>query len=152
MDQFLKGFAFILTLCFIAACSQSSEPDQIRATIKTMQQNLEEGDIKEFLEAVDDQFSLNQKQDKKWLRSVLAYHYLKKSKVETAITNLDVDWNEDRPDEATVLITAFAAKFANWIPEEGRSFRFETHWLKQSGQWKLYRVQWLNPPEGYGYY
>lgn len=152
LNHTLKTLILIFTVCFSVACSQSSEPDQIRATIETMQNNLEEGDISAFLEAIDDQFLLNQKQDKKWLQGVLAYHYLKKRKVETAITNLNVEWNEENPEEATVSITAFAAKFANWVPEEGRSFRLETQWLKTSGDWTLYRVEWLNPPDGYRHY
>lgn len=129
-----------LALAFVAGCARSDPEREIRSTIASMAQSVEQRDPAVFLDAVAEDFSRESgafgKQDVK--RTLLAA-YLRNEKISVGAVVTDVRVEGDR---AFAKVRVIATGGAGLLPERGQTWEFDSAWRRERGQWKVFNAEW----------
>ena len=133
-------------VALLAACERPLTVDQqIIAAILEMEERIEAGERRAFMEYVSDDFSgQHGVMDRERLRAYVVLQLNRYQRLQGRLFPIDV---EDLGDGlATAWFRALVTGGANWIPENGQMFEFETHWRLEDGDWRLTAANWEPVP------
>lgn len=132
--------AALLALAFVAGCARGDPERELRATIATMVQSVEQRDPAGFLDAVAEDFTRESgafgKQDAK---GTLLAAYLRNEQIRVNAVVTDVRIEGDR---AFAKVRVLATGGAGLLPERGQTWDFDSAWRRERGQWKVFNAEW----------
>ncbi len=137
---------FFLALVSLAACSKPlTVEQQIIATIRNMEAHVEAGERRPFMEYIAEDFSgqdgtMNRDQ----ARALMVYQMNRNRRLHAQLFPIQV--KEQSETTASAHFRALVTGGANWLPERGRVFDFETHWRRQDDDWLMVSAKWTPTP------
>jgi ketosteroid isomerase-like protein len=136
--------AGLLALALAAGCGRTDPERELRDTIATMAQSVEQRDPAVLLDAVAEDFTRETgafgKQDVR--RTVLAA-YVRNEKIRVSAVVTDVRVEGDR---AFARVRVLATGGAGLLPERGRAWDFDSAWRRDGGRWKVFNAEWREGP------
>lgn len=131
----------VVAIMLLAACSRSSDEQQLRDAMATMQQAIEDRKPSDFMDYVADDFSApDASMDRRKIHDFLRLQVLRNQRigVTSATREIRIDGNR-----ATVTTTAtFTGSGGGWMPERGSIYTLTSGWRKDGGEWKLIQATW----------
>lgn len=136
-----------LTMLLMAAFSACSRPltveQQIIAAIREMETRIENGEPRQFIGHVSENFSgQNGQLNRQQLRGLVIYQLNRHQRLHAQLFPISV--NETGEETASAKFRALITGGPGWIPDQGQLYDFETLWRYQGGEWKLTSANW-NP-------
>jgi ketosteroid isomerase-like protein len=136
----LRVTSVLAVAVLLAACARSDPEKELRATIATMAQAIEQHQVGDALDPVADDFTRESgafgKQD---ARRLLAGVMLRNERIQLTATVTDVRIEGER---AFVKLRVIATGGAGLLPERGQTWEFDTVWRREQGRWKVYNADW----------
>jgi ketosteroid isomerase-like protein len=128
----------------LAACGRSDPERELRATVASMAQAIEQREPAEFLDALSEDFTRESgafgKQD---ARRVLAGVLLRNERIQLSAVVTDVRVEGDR---AFAKVRVIATGGAGLLPERGQTWEFDSAWRREKGDWKVFNAEWRDGP------
>ena len=134
--------ALVVTMMMaIGGCSRSSDDQQLRDAIQTMQQAIEERHPSDFMKFVADDFAApDNGMDRRQLHDLLRLQVLRNERIGVSLVTREISVNASR---ATVTLTAtLTGSSGGWLPERGSIYSVTSGWRKDDGDWKLIQANW----------
>ena len=132
----------LLTSLMLVACGDKlSVEQQIIATLRVMEEAAENGEHFEFIGYVSDTFEgQNGAMDRREFHRFMIYQINQKRRLQAQFFPIHVQ--ESGPDSASANFRILVTGGAGLLPESGRVFDVETHWLSDGSDWKLQMANW----------
>ena len=147
----MRGLRFVTILCCLLvsglpACSRElTVEQQIIATIRTMEAHVEAGERRPFMDYITEDFSgQDGSMTRDQVRAMMVYQMNRNRRLQAQLFPIQVTGTSDTT--ATALFSALVTGGRNWLPERGRVFDFETHWILLDGDWRLQSAKWTPTP------
>lgn len=137
-----KASALAVLVLTLAGCGQAlTVEQQIIATIRTMEERIENGEPGPFMEFVAADFSgqggaVSRDQARRLLLIQLNRHERLQAQLFPILVR------EVSATEATASFRALVTGGPGWIPESGQVYDFETHWRQVDGDWLVHAASW----------
>jgi len=133
--------AAIAALMLLAACGGDSVEDQVRETISAMESAAEEGQLIGFMSHVADDFEGRdgQMQREDFLR-FMTLQINRHSRVGAQVFPITV--TNDGGNFATATFKVLVTGGRGLLPEDGQVYDVETTWIRDGGDWLLWRADW----------
>lgn len=122
------------------ACTRSDPEKELRATVSTMVQAIEQHRVGDALDSVADDFTRESggfgKAD---ARRLLAGVMLRNERIQLSavVTELRIEGTR-----AFVKLRVIAIGGAGMLPERGQTWEFDTVWRREQGHWSVYNAEW----------
>ena len=141
LGRWLGVVALIVALVLIGACSRSSNEEQLRHALATMQQAIEDRKPSDFMDHVADDFAApDADMDRRKVHDLLRLQVLRNERIGVASVVREVRVDGMR---ATITITTtLTGSSGGWLPERGSVYTVTTGWRKDDGDWKLVQASW----------
>ena len=138
------SFLAMLLMATFSACSRPlTVEQQIIATIREMEARIENGEPRQFIGHVSENFSGQKGQlNRQQLRGLVVYQLNRHQRLHAQLFPISV--NETGEETASAKFRALITGGPGWIPDQGQLYDFETLWRYQGGEWKLTNANW-NP-------
>jgi len=132
----------LLTSLLLVACGDKlSVEQQIITTLRVMEEAAENGEHFEFIGYVSDSFKgQNGSMDRREFHRFMIYQINEKRRLQAQFFPIHVQ--ESGPDSASANFRILVTGGAGLLPESGRVFDVETHWLSDGTDWKLEMANW----------
>jgi hypothetical protein len=136
----------VLCAAFLVACSQPlTVEQQIIKTIGQMETHIEAGESRAFVGFVHPEFtgqggSMNRDQ----VRALILFQLKRYRDVEARLFTIDVD--DLGGNQALARFRALVTGGADWLPESGQVYAFETRWVRDGDEWLLLEASWRPVP------
>jgi ketosteroid isomerase-like protein len=132
--------AMLVAISMLAACARSDPEKELRSTIATMAQAIEQHQVGDALDPVADDFTRESGAfGKSDARRLLAGAMLRNERIQLAATVTDVRIEGER---AFVKLRVIATGGAGLLPERGQTWEFDTVWRREQGRWKVFNAEW----------
>ena len=137
----------LVAVWLIAAFSACSPPltvsQQVIAAIREMETRIEDGERRQFIKHVSEDFSgQNGQLNRQQLMGLVIYQLNRHQRLHAQLFPISV--NETGEQTASAKFRALITGGRGWIPDQGQLYDFETLWRYQGGEWKLTSANW-NP-------
>jgi len=137
----------LVAVLLIAALSACSPPltvsQQVIAAIREMETRIEDGERRQFIKHVSEDFSgQNGQLNRQQLMGLVIYQLNRHQRLHAQLFPISV--NETGEQTASANFRALITGGPGWIPDQGQLYDFETLWRYQGGEWKLTSANW-NP-------
>ena len=135
------GALLVTMMMVVGGCSRSSDEQQLRDAIQTMQQAIEERHPSDFMDFVADDFTASDNgMDRRQLHDLLRLQVLRNERIGVSLVTRELSINGRR---ATVTLTAtLTGSSGGWLPERGSIYSVTGGWRKDNGDWKLIQANW----------
>ena len=135
------GALLVTMMMVVGGCSRSSDEQQLRDAIQTMQQAIEERHPSDFMDFVADDFTApDNGMDRRQLHDLLRLQVLRNERIGVSLVTREFRINGRR---ATVTLTAtLTGSSGGWLPERGSIYSVTSGWRKDDGDWKLIQANW----------
>jgi len=132
----------LLTSLLLVACGDKlSVEQQIITTLRVMEEAAENGEHFEFIGYVSDSFKgQNGSMDRREFHRFMIYQINEKRRLQAQFFPIHVQ--ESGPDSASANFRILVTGGAGLLPESGRVFDVETHWLSDGSDWMLEMANW----------
>jgi len=129
-----------------AGCSKPlTTEQQVIAVIREMETRIEDGERRPFMSHVADEFSgQDGRVNRDELSGLVIYQLNKYQRLSAQLFPIRV--TETGESLAEARFRALVTGGANWLPENGQIYHFDTHWSKASGEWMLINANWSPVP------
>jgi hypothetical protein len=139
----------ILTLLVVLLTVSCSKPlttsQQVIAVIRDMEARIEEGERRPFMNHVAEEFDgQNGQMTRDNLRGMVIYQLNRYQRLNAQLLPIRV--TEPGEGLADANFRALITGGAGWLPENGQLYDFETHWIRQNGDWLLLKASWTPVP------
>ena len=142
--QLRPGFliATWLLIALISACARPlTVEQQIIAAIREMEARIEEGERRQFMSHVAEDFDgQNGQLNRQQLRGLVMYQLNRHQRLHAQLFPINVQ--ETGEGTASATFSALVTGGPGLIPSEGQLYEFETHWRYEDDEWKLARASW----------
>jgi hypothetical protein len=133
--------ALLVALLASACGEEPTVEQQVIAAIREMETHIEAGERRPFMDYVAEDFSgqhgsLNRDQ----LRALMIVQLNRYQQLQGQLFPIRVEPTGE--DSAAAHFRALVTGGANWLPESGQVFDFETHWRRIDGDWRLTAASW----------
>ena len=139
----MKFFLCLLftSLLLVACGDKLSVEQQIITTLRVMEEAAENGEHFEFIGYVSDSFKgQNGSMDRREFHRFMIYQINEKRRLQAQFFPIHVQ--ESGPDSASASFRILVTGGAGLLPESGRVFDVETHWLSDGSDWMLEMANW----------
>lgn len=127
----------------VAACGREPPEQRLRLTVAAMQEAVEKGQPKEFMESVTEDFVGNGSLDRAGLERLLKGQLLLNPNVTVQTGPLSVEMGAGDASSATVRFSVLlAGGSGRFVPERGEMQELVSGWREEDGQWRLYSASW----------
>lgn len=142
----LPAFIVLWLILFGAGCSQPlTTEQQVIAVIRDMEARIEDAERRPFMNHVADEFNgQDGTVNRDELRGLVLYQLNKYQRLSAQLFPIRV--TETGEERASAKFRALITGGANWLPENGQIYDFDTEWSKASGEWMLVRANWTPVP------
>ena len=131
----------LVGIMLLSACSRSSDEEQLRAALGTMQLAIEARQPSDFMDHVADDFTAPEAgMDRRQVHDLLRLQVLRNEHigVSTVVRDLRVE-----SGRATITMTVtLTGSSGGWLPERGSIYALTSGWRKDDGDWKLIQANW----------
>jgi hypothetical protein len=133
--------ALVFELGVLASgCGRAEPEEELRSTIATMAQAIEQHRVSDALEPLAEDFTRDSGAfGKQEARRVLAGAMLRNEKIQLSATVTEVRVEGGR---AFAKVRVIATGGAGLLPERGQTWEFDTVWRLEGGQWKVFNAEW----------
>lgn len=137
-----RFIAALLLALLAAACGEEPTVEQqVIAAIREMETHIEAGERRPFMDYVAEEFSGQQGSlNRDQLRALMIMQLNRYQRLQGQLFPIRVESAGE--DVATAHFRALVTGGANWLPESGQVFDFETHWRRIDGEWRLTAASW----------
>lgn len=134
----------VLLLAVLSACSKPlTVEQQVIAAIREMETRIENGERRQFIKHVSEDFSgQNGQLNRQELRGLVIYQLNRHQRLHAQLFPISV--KESGEETASANFRALITGGPGWIPDQGQLYDFVTLWRFEDGEWKLYKANW-NP-------
>ncbi|KAA9132002.1 hypothetical protein F3N42_07475 [Marinihelvus fidelis] len=123
------------------SCSSDSVEDQVRATIDAMETAAEEGAPIAFMGHVAEDFEgRNGQMQRQDFMRFMTLQINRHSRIRAQLFPITV--TDDGGNFATATFKVLVTGGGSLIPEEGQVYDVETTWIREGGDWLLWRADW----------
>lgn len=131
----------VALLSLLAACARTPDEQKIRQTIATMQQAIEAGAPRAFIDHVSTDFTGDRGSvDREGLHNLLRVQVLRNEHVNVLLGPIEIELQGER---ATAKLTAtLTGRGATAIPERVSVFSITSSWRRAGSTWECYNAQW----------
>jgi hypothetical protein len=141
----MKPGALLATWLFFVLISACSRPltveQQIIAAIREMEVRIEEGERRQFMSHVAEDFNgQNGQLNRQQLRGLVIYQLNRHQRLNAQLFPINV--KETGEGTASATFSALITGGPGLIPSEGQLYEFETHWRYEDDEWKLTSASW----------
>jgi hypothetical protein len=135
----MKFFTVLITVCCLTACSAgTSDEDQVRASIASMETAAEARDASDVLAFVADDYDDAQGFDKSQLRNFLRGYFLAHPKLDLVVNISQLEFPADGLAQAELSVTTVELN----DPDHAA---FKVEFRRVDGEWRLSRADRLRP-------
>ncbi len=139
---FLQAW-LIVTVIFLASCTEQPAEEALRHKLSLMEMGLEERKPSLVLDQLHPDFQSENGKDTVWLQRLLAYYNFKKIKITVVITNLEITLVDDQV--ARMEFNSLVTAGRGLLPDQGRVYKVQTNWHNVDGDWLLIYASWQLP-------
>jgi hypothetical protein len=132
----------LLLMAVLFACSQPMTVEQqVIATIRKMEEKIEAGERRRFLEHIAADFTgQNGAMSREQVRALVVLQLNRHKRLQAQLFPIHV--RETGENSATARFRALVTGGPSWIPESGQVYDFETSWRQEEGDWLLQAANW----------
>ncbi len=136
------AFGVFLAVLLLAACSEELSIDQqIIATLRNMEYAAEEGEHFELISYVSDSFRAQQgTMNRREFHRFMIFQINQNRRLQAQFFPIYV--KETGESTASAHFRIMVTGGGGLLPDHGQLFDVETHWLRDSGDWKLDGADW----------
>lgn len=129
-----------------AACSKPlTVEQQVIATIRNMEAHVEAGERRPFMEYIAEDFSgQDGTMTRDQARAFMVYQMNRNRRLQAQLFPIQV--TETSATTARATFRALVTGGANWIPERGQVYDFDTRWRRDGDDWLLVSANWTPTP------
>jgi hypothetical protein len=140
------GALAVLLMLVIAACAeQKTVEQQIIATIRAMEQAIENGERRTFMNYIAEDFSgQDGSMNREQVRALVVVHLRRYQQLNANLLPILVE--ELGQGAASAHFKALVTGGPGWIPESGQVYRFDTRWRLDNDEWLLLSADWTPVP------
>jgi hypothetical protein len=130
----------------LAACSQPlTVEQQVIAAIRQMEEKIENGERRAFMEHVADGFTAQSgRMNRDQVNALVVFQLRRYERLQAQLFPIRV--TETGPEEATARFRALVTGGPGWIPESGQVYDFSTAWRRIDDRWLLVGADWTPVP------
>ena len=135
-----------LALLFLAGCDEElTVEQQVIATIRQMEFEIESGERRAFMAHVADDFAgQSGRMNRDQVRALVVFQLRRYERLQAQLFPIRV--TESGPETATAQFRALVTGGPGWIPERGQVYEFSTAWRRQDGDWVVTGADWRPVP------
>ena len=139
-------FLVIVSGTLMLACSKPlTVEQQVISVIREMETRIEDGERRPFMNHISAEFDgQNGQLNHDQLRAMVIYQLNRYKRLHAQLFPIRV--TETGENAAKAEFKALITGGPRWVPENGQIYEFETHWLKQDGEWLLNSANWTPTP------
>ena len=132
----------LVLLAALTACDKPLTVEQrVIATIREMESTIEAGERRAFMAHIAEDFSGQQEvMTRDQVQAMVLFQLTRHKSLQVQLFPIRV--TETGSDSASASFTALVTGGADWIPENGQLFDFETSWLLVDDEWLLRSAHW----------
>ncbi|MEO7917338.1 MAG: nuclear transport factor 2 family protein [Dokdonella sp.] len=133
--------SLVSTILIFGGCARSTDEQQLRTAILTMQQAIEERHPSDFMDLVADDFTAPENgMDKRHIQDLFRLQVLRNERISVSLATRDIAVDGSR---ATITQAAtLTGSSGGWLPERGSVYMVTSGWRKDDGDWKLIQANW----------
>jgi ketosteroid isomerase-like protein len=137
----MRWIAVFALALLLAACHRPPDEQRIRDAIAAMQQAIEAGKPRAFIDYVTKDFTGNEGTvDRDGLMNILRAEVLRNERAGVTLGPIDVDVQGDR---ATVHVTAtLTGGSGSLLPERASVYAITSGWRREGSDWRCYNAAW----------
>ena len=132
----------IILSFFVTGCSDTSDEDQIKENIQTLQIAVESESPNDFIDILDKGFLGNQQFNRILIKKYLIINFMRHSDIKIRITHTNIIINKSDTSLATANIKAILTGGKGLLPEQGRLMNIQSHWVKKNKKWVVKIAHW----------
>lgn len=146
MQQF-RGFATLLrplallAVLLLAACSQASPEQAVRAQVATLQAAIDARDAGDIEALLAEDFVGNEGMDRRGAKQLAAAVFLRHRDVAAKVGPVSVELRGETDAIARFSVLATGGS-GGLLPDSGQVYQIETGWRLVDGDWKLLSASW----------
>src|SRR3989344_9517805 len=139
----LRLLALLATLCWLlAACSENPDEARLLQRLDALETALQEKKTDTVLDLLTERFSTGQGESRDDIRRLLLLHFFRNRNIGVVRSQTEVTLDEADSGQASIRFHALVTGGEGLLPDRGRQFRVESHWLFEDGDWYLDRLEW----------
>lgn len=143
IHHLLRVLALLVVLCgLLAACSKNPDEARLLQRLDALETALQEKQADAVLDLLTDRFTTGRGETRDDVKRLLLLHFFRNRNIGVVRSQTDVTLDEADPVQASIRFHALVTGGEGLLPERGRQFRVESHWLFEKGDWYLDRLEW----------
>ncbi len=143
--RFYSFFVFLIIAASISCSKPLTVEQQVIAVIREMETRIEDGERRPFMRHVAPEFSgQGGRLTHDELRAMVVFQLNRHQRLHAQLFPIRV--SETGVDSAQAVFRALITGGPGWLPDSGQVYDFETHWLRQDGDWMLVSANWTPVP------
>lgn len=132
----------VVVVLLLVACAQSSDEEQIEQAISAMSAAVESKQFPAIQAHLHESFRANDQMDAKQVKQLLAMYGLQHKRLGVTITSSKTTLDPVYPDRATTMMSVLVTGSSGRLPSDGSVRTVEIEWIKDAGDWLVYRAKW----------
>lgn len=132
----------LVTVLFLAACSERGDEAQIEDNIADIQQAVEQKDFSAVEKYLHSSFSANGQMDSEEVGRLLKLYSLRHRKLSVTIVGSSTTMHANLPDRADSVVSVIATGSSGLLPSDGSIRNVDVEWIKTSGDWLVLKANW----------
>lgn len=132
----------LLVALVMAACSRAPAEQRLRESIATMEEAIEAGNVRAFIDHIGSDFIGNHGAfDRRQLHAWLRAQVLRQARIDVVAGPLDIRLYDG--GRATVKMeVVLTGSRGGWLPDSGRRLRVDSVWREDGGRWRCVSANW----------
>ena len=141
----LRVLSFVLAVLLVACSQPLTVEQQVIATIRQMEEKIEAGERRAFMDHIADDFSgQGGRMNRDQVRALVVFQLRRFERLQAQLFPITV--TETGPGSAKAEFRALVTGGPGWIPERGQVYDFTTTWRRSDDQWLLLLADWEPVP------
>jgi len=138
----LNRLILILLVTLLSGCSQKPEVEQLLARVEALEAAIENHQNDTAMAMLSEDFTTAKGQNRKEAQRMLLFHAMRHETIHIIRSQTEASLDAAYADQGEVHFNAIVTGGQGWLPEQGRSFRVESHWTFDDGEWYLNYLGW----------
>lgn len=136
----------VLSLVGLSSCGRPATVEQqVIGTIREMEAKIEAGESRRFMQYVAEDFSGQEgAMTRQQIHALVLFQLKRYERLNAQLLPISVTPEGD--NAAVAQFRALVTGGADWIPESGQVYEFDTRWLRQDDEWLLQAATWRPVP------
>jgi hypothetical protein len=132
----------LVAALLLVACAKTGDEEQIAQAISAMATAVERKDFSVVQAHLHESFRANDQMDARQVKQLLAMYGLRHKRLGVTITSSKTTLDPVYPDRATTMMSVLVTGSSGRLPNDGSVRTVEIEWIKDAGDWLVYRAKW----------